>query len=302
MSSEPLFGAIETGGTKTVVGIADAQGRFRERQRIVTSDGPATMHAAIAFLRVGMRRHGPLRGVGVAAFGPLHLDARDPRHGHLGATPKAGWSSFDLLGELRAQLQVPVALDTDVNAAAAAEQRWGAGLGCDPVVYVTVGTGIGGGVYVHGRTLHGLMHAEMGHIHPRRHPEDAVFPGICPFHRDCLEGLASGPAIIARHGVSLERLPAEHPAWRIEADYLGQLCAHIVTMLAPQRLILGGGVMQAPGLLALVRARTRGWLADYMPPLASDAALAERIVAPTLGSEAGIRGALLLALEQAAST
>lgn len=296
MNNARLYGAIETGGTKTVFAIGNADGELLLVARTPTSDPINTVADAMQFLRGAAQTYGPLQGLGVASFGPLHLDRQHPQYGHLGATPKAGWSGFDLLGELHAHLPLPTALDTDVNAAALAEQRWGAGKGLDPVVYVTVGTGIGGGVMVHGRPLHGLMHAELGHLHPQRHVEDTKFPGICPFHGDCLEGLASGPAIIARSGASLAELPATHPAWRIQADYLGQMCAQITLMLSPQRIILGGGVMQQQALLHPIRERTRHWLRGYVEPLNASDALAKYVVRAQLEPNSGILGALALAM------
>jgi fructokinase len=299
MNHMQRFAAIETGGTKTVFAIGNADGELLACERCPTSDPHTTLASALAFLRDAAQRHGPLHGVGIASFGPLHLNPQHPAFGHIGATPKPGWSDFNLLGTVQTALALPVALDTDVNAAAMAEQRWGAGRGLDPVVYVTVGTGIGGGVMVHGRPLHGLMHAELGHLRPRRHHEDMDFPGICPFHGDCLEGLASGPAIIARHGASLAQLPAEHPVWRIQADYLGQLCAQITLALSPQRIIFGGGVMQQNALFNPLRDRLRHWLGGYVGALDAADALRNYVVPAQLEPNAGILGALALAIRSA---
>lgn len=298
MTDTPLFGAIETGGTKTVFAIGNADGELLACERCPTGEPDSTLATALAFLRNAARRQGPLQGVGIASFGPLHLNPRDSAFGHLGATPKPGWSGFDLLGRVQ-QLSLPVALDTDVNAAALAEQRWGAGRDRDPLVYVTVGTGIGGGVMVHGRPLHGLMHAELGHLRPRRHHLDSDFAGICPFHGDCLEGLASGPAIIARHGASLAALPVEHPAWSIQTDYLGQLCAQITLALSPQRIIFGGGVMQQAALFEPIRERLHHWLGGYIGALDCADALRDYVVPAQLEPNAGILGALALAIDAA---
>lgn len=299
MSHAPLFGAIETGGTKTVFAIGAADGELLACERCPTADPATTLANALDFLRTAVQHHGPLRSVGIASFGPLHLDPQHPLFGHLGSTPKPGWSGFDLLGTVQGQLGVAAVLDTDVNAAALAEQCWGAGRGLDPVVYVTVGTGIGGGVMVHGRPLHGLMHAELGHLRPRRHREDMGFAGTCPFHGDCMEGLASGPAIIARHGASLSELPAEHPAWRIQADYLGQLCAQITLSLSPQRIIFGGGVMQQTALFDPIRERLRYWLGGYVGALDSADAVRNYVVPAQREPNAGILGALALAIDSA---
>ena len=190
----------------------------------------------------------------------------------------------------------PVGFDTDVNAAALAEHRWGAAQDVANVVYVTVGTGIGGGLIANGAPVHGLVHPEMGHLFIRRHARDASFAGVCPFHGDCLEGMASGPAIVKRSGMELSNLPMDHPQWDIEADYLGQLCATLVLMVSPQRIILGGGVMNSSGLLPLIRQRTLHWLADYV----DHAELLSRtdcyLTSPGLGARAGVLGALALAL------
>ncbi|PIQ36524.1 MAG: fructokinase [Lysobacterales bacterium CG17_big_fil_post_rev_8_21_14_2_50_64_11] len=299
VSNAPLFAAIETGGSKTVFAIGNADGELLACARCPTGDPQPTLAQALRFLRDAATRHGALHGVGIASFGPLHLHPQQPAYGHLGATPKPGWSGFDLLGSVQKQLSLPIALDTDVNAAALAEQRWGAGRDLDPLVYVTVGTGIGGGVMVHGQPLHGLLHAELGHLRPRRHPDDLHFNGICPFHGDCLEGLASGPAIIARHGASLAQLPADHPAWRIQADYLGQLCAQITLALSPQRILFGGGVMQQRALFDPIRARTQHWLGGYIGALDCAAALRDYVVPAALEPNAGILGALALAIDAA---
>lgn len=295
--SSARFGAIETGGTKTVFAIGTGAGELLACARCPTGDPQTTVLNAVAFLREAAQRHGALRALGIASFGPLHLHPQQSLYGHLGTTPKPGWSGFDLLGTLQTHLAIPMRLDTDVNAAAWAEQRWGAGRGFDPLVYVTVGTGIGGGVMVHGQPLHGLMHPELGHMRPRRHPDDLHFDGICPFHGDCLEGLASGPAIIARHGASLAQLPVDHPAWRIQADYLGQFCAQITLALSPQRIVFGGGVMQQGALFGPIRERTQHWLGGYVSALDSANALRHYVVPAQLEPNAGILGALALAIE-----
>jgi len=197
---------------------------------------------------------------------------------------------------LAREFSCPVGFDTDVNAAALAEQRWGAGRDTPNLVYVTVGTGIGGGVLIEGAAVHGLMHPEIGHIHPRRHELDANFAGVCPFHGDCLEGLASGPAILARSGNELWQLDAAHAQWEIEADYLGQLCAQLVLTVSPQRIIVGGGVM-VEDLFSRVRRRTLHWLGGYVdrPEILHD--IERYIVPPALAARAGVLGALCLALD-----
>jgi fructokinase len=192
-----------------------------------------------------------------------------------------------------------VGFDTDVNAAALAEHRWGTGRGTTNLVYLTVGTGIGGGVLVDGAPLHGLMHPEIGHIYPRRHPLEASFPGVCPFHGDCLEGLASGPAILARCGADLSCLDATHAQWEMQADYLGQLCAQLVLTLSPQRIIMGGGVMAQERLFPLIRQRMLHWLGGYVDRSEILADIHHYVVPPALGTRAGVLGGISLAIDAA---
>ena len=231
------------------------------------------------------RAHTEITAVGAACFGPIDLDRSSPTFGRITTTPKPGWRGADVVGALRT-LSVPVAFDTDVNGAALAEYRWGAGRGVDPFVYVTVGTGIGGGAIVGARPVHGLVHPEMGHVPITRDSAD-TFAGACPYHRDCLEGLASAVALSQRWGALPETLPAEHEAWRLQARYLALGVAAIAAVLSPPRIVLGGGVMRAAGLLARVRAETVKTLAGYVR--------APDLVPPALGERAGVLGALALA-------
>jgi fructokinase len=291
------FGAVEAGGTKFVCAIGDESGRILTETRFPTTDPATTIAAMIACLRRQEAECGPLSAIGLASFGPIELNPASPQHGRILATPKPGWTGADITGALEREFALPVAIDTDVNAAALAEHRWGAAQDIEDLVYVTVGTGIGGGALVGGRRVHGLMHSEMGHLLPRRHALDATFPGVCPFHGDCIEGLASGPAIIARAGAPLEELGPDHPQWEIEADYLGQLCAQLVLALSPRRIILGGGVMNQSRLFLGVRRRTQHWLGGYVQRAELQAGIDDFIVAPRLGAQAGIKGALALALE-----
>ena len=298
MMSEPrLFGAVEAGGTKFVCAIGDESGEIRAQQRFPTADPISTLAAMTGFLRARGRELGQLTAIGVACFGPVELDRSKAAYGFIGNTPKAGWKNSDIAGPLSREFGCPIGFDTDVNGAALAEHRWGAARDVDNLVYLTVGTGIGGGVVVNGAPIHGLMHPEIGHVHPRRHPRDAEFAGICPFHGDCLEGLASGPAIAARSGDSLEHLDPAHPQWDIEADYLGQLCAQRVLTLSPQRIVMGGGVMSQARLLPLIRQRARHWLNGYIDRTEILAGMDQYIVAPALGAQAGVLGALVLAID-----
>jgi fructokinase len=292
---EDLYAAIEAGGTKFVCAVGTGDGRLLESARFATRTPAETLGAAVDFFRTASARLGPLRALGIASFGPLELDPQAPGYGRLLRTPKLAWRDADLRAPF-SELGLPIALDTDVNAAALAEAHWGAGRGLDTLAYVTVGTGIGGGIVVHGRSLRGLLHPEVGHIRPRRHPHDAGFDGVCPHHGDCLEGLASGPAIVARLGHELGAAASDHPIWSIEADYLGQLCAQLALTVSPQRIVLGGGVMQHTHLFAPIRERTRHWLGDYLARDQVERDIVDYIVPPGLGDRSGILGALRLAV------
>jgi fructokinase len=293
------FGAVEAGGTKFVCAIANERRELLAAQRFPTADPVSTLGLMHAFLRAGAERHGALAAIGVASFGPLELDQSSHRYGCIGRTPKPGWSGTDFVGALAREFHCPIGFDTDVNAAALAEHRWGAARDVENLAYLTIGTGIGGGVIVAGVPVHGLMHPEIGHIHPRRHALDS-FLGVCPFHGDCLEGLASGPAILARSGASLQQLDASHPQWQIEADYLAQLCAQLILTVSPQRIVMGGGVMKQAALLPLIRPRILHWLGGYIERSELLTGMHRYVVAPELGQDAGLQGALVLALDAAA--
>jgi len=295
-----VYGAVEAGGTKFVCAIGDESGSLLKEARFPTQDPASTLARMRLFLRNGCEEFGPLAGVGVGSFGPVQLDRRGAHYGCITRTPKPGWSGTEIIGGLERDFSCAVGFDTDVNAAALAEHRWGAAQDVHNLVYVTVGTGIGGGVLIDGKPIHGLMHPELGHLRPRRHPLDGGFPGICPFHGDCLEGVASGPAIQARSGASLRDLDASHVQWELEADYLGQLCAQLVLSLSPQRIVMGGGVMEQSRLLGPIRRRMDHWLGGYIDRkevLSDDPGY---IVTPGLGGRAGVLGALALAIDCAA--
>ena len=279
---------VEAGGTKFIVGVGDASRQIHARTRIDTTRPGETIPAAIAWLRA---QGGDYSAIGIASFGPLDLDPASPTWGHVTHTVKPHWNNADIAGPFARAFGCPGAIDTDVNGAALAEWLWGAGAGSSSTLYLTIGTGVGGGAVVGGRLVQGLSHPEMGHISMPRHPEDAGFAGSCPFHGDCLEGLAAGPSIIARWGVSLSDLPADHPAHRIIAWYLAQALQTFRAILQPARIILGGGVMQTPGLLDQVRIQTRDASGGYFPGEVN-----EIVTAPGLGTDAGLLGALALAL------
>lgn len=285
-ADRPLLGAIEAGGTKFVLGVGHGPDAIIDQLQIATRDPETTLAEAEAFFR----RQPKLAAMGIGSFGPLERDRTAPQWGHILATPKPGWSQCDLAGRMARALDVPVAFDTDVNAAALAEARLGAAAGTKVSVYVTIGTGIGGGVIADGRIVGGAGHPELGHMKPRRDLDDRDFAGACPFHGDCLEGLASGPAIIARWGQSLSHLPQDHGAHALIAGYLAEACNTLRAALAPDAIVLGGGVMGTPGLfdriIATAAARDGGYFA-----LSAQQVIRRPALAPT----SGLAGAFLLA-------
>lgn len=290
-----LYGAIEGGGTKFVCAVGSSAEDVLESVVLPTVDAASTLAACVEFFRTAECKFGPISAFGFGCFGPIDLRTHEPSHGQMLATPKPGWSRVDLLKPLRSCFDVPVAIDTDVSAAALAEWRLGAGRGLGSIAYVTVGTGIGGGVAPHELTTRRLMHEEMGHILVRRDVRERDFPGVCPFHGDCLEGLASGPSIQARWGCQLDALPSDHQAWSIIGGYLGQLAATIALMVSVERVVFGGGVMANGRLLPHIRTAAASSLKGYLEPLSHTDALDSYICAPQLGTRAGIAGAFLLA-------
>jgi fructokinase len=266
------------------------------RTVIPTAAPEPTLAAVAEFFEGFTRRYGPLAGIGIAAFGPIDLDRRSASWGRILATPKPGWSNVSLVVPLE-HFDCPIAIDTDVNAAALAEAQLGAGAGVGSLAYVTVGTGIGAGVVVGNRTLKGLLHPEMGHIRVQRDPRDTEFKGNCPFHGDCLEGLASGPALMARWHTRAEDLPAAHPGREILGDYLGQLAATIALMLSCERIVFGGGAVSGGRLLPHIRRSAGHWLKGYLPIDARAGGFDRYISAPGLADFAGAAGAFLLAMK-----
>jgi len=291
---EPLFGGVEAGGTKFKCVIGRGPDDIQARIRLPTEDPRTTLAAVVDFF-LGARLEGlAVDAVGIGAFGPLDLDPRSRTHGRLLRTPKAGWSGTDMLGMLARGLRVPVAIQTDVAAAALAEHRWGAAQGLDAFVYLTVGTGIGGSVLVDGRPMPGEGHPEMGHTALPIAPGDR-FAGLCPYHGACFEGLASGPALAARFGMEASELrgDARLRAVELEAGYLAAGIASLVYTLAPQRILLGGGVSLLPGLMDALRERFAALVADYPGVAAHQDPTFIR--APALGGAAGALGGVLLA-------
>ena len=290
-----MFGAIEAGGTKFICAVGTEPANLKVT-RLPTESAATTVAKAAAFLREASG--GSLRAVGIGSFGPVDLRPLSPTFGRITSTPKLNWQNFDFVGTIRAALGVPVGFDTDVNAAALGEARWGAAQSISDFIYLTVGTGIGGGAIVNGQILHGLLHPEMGHIRIPHDRQRDPYPGCCPFHGDCLEGLASGPAIQARWGVPAPELPADHLAFALEAHYLALGLATWVCTLSPKRIVLGGGVMQQPCLFPLIRTELLRTLNGYVRAAELLENVDQYVIPAQLGNRAGIAGALALA-EQA---
>ncbi len=296
MPTKKLYGAIEAGGTKFVCVVAGGPNHIVDEIRYMTTTPEETLGKAIQFFQPFITS-GQVGAIGVGSFGPLDLNPESSTYGFIMSTPKPGWSNTDVLGTLRRALQVNIAFDMDVNIAALGEYLWGASKGYDPSLYLTVGTGIGGGYIVNGKPLIGLLNLEMGHILVPHSRELDPFPGVCPFHGDCFEGLASGPAIEKRLGLAGAVVPENDPFWDIEADYIASALMNYILTLSPKKIILGGGVMQREFLFPTVRQRVRELLNGYV----SNKSLLENIEAyilpPGLGNQSGSLGAIALAMQ-----
>ena len=292
----PLFGGIEAGGTKFVCAVGSGPDHIVASTRFPTTYGAENFAQCLAFFREQQAQHARLAAVGIGAFGPIDPHPASPTWGYVTLSPKPGWHMVDFAGTIQRGLDLPVGFDTDVNAAALGEWRWGAAQGLDTFIYLTVGTGIGGGALANGRVMHGLIHPEMGHCLVPHDRQADPFAGACPYHGDCREGLAAGPALEARWGQRAETLPADHPAWALEAHYLALGLANMILLLSPQRLILGGGVMQQPHLFPLIRERVPALLNGYVEtPALHPEGLEAFIRPPGLGTRSGVLGALALA-------
>jgi fructokinase len=290
-----LWGGIEAGGTKFVCAVGTGPDDIRAEQRFPTTTPAETLGRAIEYFRQQQSAHGKLAAVGIASFGPIDPNPDSAKFGYITTTPKPGWANTDFAGTIGRELNVPVGFDTDVNAAALGEWRWGAGQGLENLIYFTIGTGIGGGGLINGKLMHGLIHPEMGHM---RLPHDLSadpYAGHCPFHGDCFEGLACGPAISARWNQSADTLPDDHPAWTLEAHYLALAMTNVICTLSPERIILGGGVMSHPTLLGMVQREVQSLLAGYVQSPAITSDIERYIVAPGLHNQSGVLGAFALA-------
>ena len=297
-NNNQLYGGIEGGGTKFVCAIGTGPNDIRAETRFETTSPQATMSQAVDFFKQQENKFGKLASIGFACFGPLDPNPDSPTYGHILPTPKPGWTNANVVGILRSAFDIPITFDTDVNGAALGESRWGIGQGLKTFIYLTIGTGIGGGVYLEGKLLHGLLHPEMGHIPLPHDKTKDPFDGVCPFHGDCFEGLASGVAIEKRWKQPGATLPPEHPAWDLEADYISRALAIYAYIISPQRIILGGGVGQLSHLLPRIQKKTRELINGYIKSSVILENIETYIVNPGLGNLSGVLGALALA-EQA---
>jgi len=288
---DAYVGGIEAGGTKFVCAVGSGPDDVRAEARFPTTTPGETIGRALAFFREQEARYGPVGAIGIAAFGPLDAHPNSPHFGAITSTPKPGWGNADVVGPFRSAFGVPVGFDTDVNIAGLGEWRWGVAQGLENFIYLTIGTGIGGGGLVNGKLLHGLVHPEFGHIALPHDWAADPYKGFCPYHGDCLEGMAAGPAIGQRWGRPAVELPPEHPAWELEAHYLALALRTFICTLSPERIILGGGVMEQPQLFPLVRRKTQAYLNGYVqsPVILED--IDSYIVPPALGNRAGVLGA-----------
>lgn len=293
-----LFGAIEAGGTKFICAIGDAKGQIYDRIRIPTNEPQETIIEVIDFLKK-THQNNLLAAIGISSFGPIDLNPKSPTYGYITTTAKPGWANFNMIGSIKDKFELPIGFDTDVNGAAIGEARWGGGQGLDSIIYWTVGTGIGAGGVLAGKMMHGLIHPEMGHIFVPHDKELDPFKGVCPFHSDCLEGLANGPALMERWGVkSAKDLPEDHPAWYLEATYLAYAMANCIVTISPQKIIIGGGVMKKAGLLSKIQQQTQKLLNGYIKHELILENIENYIVSPGLEENSGVCGAIALA-EQA---
>lgn len=284
-----MLGAVEAGGTKFVCAVGTKEGELIERIQIDTVTPEVTMPKVIAFFK----KH-PIEALGIGSFGPIDIDKTSDKYGNITSTPKPGWGNYPFVGTMKEALNIPIEFNTDVNGAALGELMHGAAQGLDSCLYITVGTGIGAGAAVRGKLLQGLSHPEMGHVLVRRHPED-TYKGHCPYHGDCVEGMAAGPAIEERWGAKGIQLADRHEVWEMEAYYLAQALMQYILILSPKKIIMGGGVMKQAQIFSLVRQQIQELLNGYVAVPQITEHIDEYIVSPGLGDDAGIIGALMLA-------
>ena len=298
MKNSQLYGGIEAGGTKFVCVVANGPDHVLDEVRFPTTTPDETLSRAIQFFQPFISS-GQINAIGVGCFGPLDLNPKSPTYGHISFTPKPNWSHTDVRGILQRALNVDIAFDIDVNAAALGETMWGASMGLDSSLYITIGTGIGGGYIKDGKPLVGMLNLEMGHVLIPHNRELDPFPGVCPFHGDCLEGLASGPAIEKRLGVAGAFVPEEDAFWDIETDYIASALMNFILTLSPNKIILGGGVMQREFLFPKIRRRVRELLNGYVSSQSILEGIDSYVVPPALGNQSGSLGAIALAMSLA---
>jgi fructokinase len=286
-----LYGGVEAGGSKWECAVGAGPDDLRATATIATTNPEETICRAVDFFE----REGPVAALGIGSFGPIDAKPTSPTWGHITTTPKPGWAHTDVAQAIRRRLGVPVAFDTDVNAAALGEHRWGAGRGLDTFCYITVGTGIGGGGLAEGRLLHGLVHPEFGHLRVPHDRDGDPFAGVCPYHGDCWEGLASGNAIAARWGRPGEELAGAEGVWELEARYLALGLVCVICVLSPERIVIGGGVMREPKLLPLVQREVSALMNGYLDIPAVGEEIGSYVSLPALGSQSGVLGAIALA-------
>lgn len=285
------YGALEAGGTKMVCAIGDETGRILERVSIPTRTPAETMPEMIEFFR----QH-EIAALGIGCFGPVDLDKKSPTYGYITSTPKLAWQNYPIVAEFEKALGVPVGFDTDVNAAALGEATWGCTRDVENSIYITIGTGVGVGVIVNGKPYHGMIHPEGGHILLSRHPQDPMVGSGCPFHENCMEGLAAGPALEKRWGVKGAELSERSEVWELEAWYIGQAVTDYIMILSPQRIILGGGVMHQDCLLPMVRREVARQVGGYIRGKGMED-LDRYIVGVSLNDNQGVMGAVKLAMD-----
>src|SRR5271157_246248 len=294
MSQHQLYGGIEAGGTKFICVVGSGPENILDQTRIETTTPDETFQKVIQFFKP-IAHLEKIKSIGIGSFGPLDLNPNSPTYGFIMSTPKPHWSNIDVLGNIQRELKVKATIDTDVNAASLGEFRWGASQGLDPSLYLTIGTGIGGGYIKNGMLLMGLLSPEMGHIRIPHDLKRDPFPGACPFHGDCFEGLASGPAIEERFNARGETIHDNDPFWNIEADYIALALSNTILTLSPKRIILGGGIMQRAYLFPLVRHKVLDSLNGYVESESLLKKIDEYIVPPGLGNRSGSLGAIALA-------
>lgn len=292
-----LFGGIEAGGTKFVCAVGSNPDDLRDEIRFDTTSPDKTIYRAIEYFREQSLRE-QLLAIGIGSFGPVDLNRGSSTYGYITSTPKHHWANTDFYGKIRDGLNITVGIDTDVNAAALGEYKWGAARGLANFIYLTIGTGIGGGGMINGRLLHGLLHPEMGHVFIPHDIKTDPYEGKCPFHKDCFEGLASGPALKDRWGEPAENLSEDHKAWDLEAKYISLALINYICTLSPQRIIIGGGVMEQKRLLSLIHEKVRGMLNNYIGVTELRENIEKYIVMPELGNKSGILGAIALAKQE----